>query len=125
MISLKKWNDKAHQYSDEELNKLDEALDMLSNYPNSFNVEALVDEVEVSEDDIEEAYEDIHGKSGSYDDGYEDAMEERNRYRSAVETHYSLLMQKLERLAYGYGNPEPLTRDEIREVKDLLDGLTS
>ena len=60
-----------------------------------------------------------------YDDGYEDAMTERNRCRSAVETHYSLLMQKLERLAYGYGNPEPLTRDEIRKIKDLLDGLTS
>ena len=53
---FKKWNDKAHQYSNEELNKLNEALDMLSNYPNCFNVEALVDEVEVSEDDIDEAF---------------------------------------------------------------------
>lgn len=122
---FKKWNDKAHRYSNEELNKLNEALDMLSNYPNCFNVEALVDEVEVSEDDIAEAYEDIHGTSSGYDDGYEDAMTERNRCRSAVETHYGLLMQKLERLAYGYGNPEPLTRDEIRKIKDLLDGLTS
>ena len=121
---FKKWNDKAHQYSDEELNKLDEALNMLSDYPNSFNVEAIVDEVEVSEDDIDEAYEDIHGTSSGYDDGYEDAMAERNRCRNAIETHYSLLMQKLERLAYGYGNPEPLTRDEIKKVKDLLDSLT-
>lgn len=118
---FKKWNDKAHQYSNEELNKLNEALDMLSNYPNCFNVEALVDEVEVSEDDIDEAYEDIHGTSSGYDDGYDDAMEERERFAKRINQEHGMLMQKLERLAYNYGNPEPLTQDEIRKIKDILD----
>ena len=118
---FKKWNDKAHRYSNEELNKLNEALDMLSNYPNCFNVEALVDEVEVSEDDIDEAYEDIHGTSSGYDDGYDDAMEERERFAKRINQEHGMLMQKLERLAYNYGNPEPLTQNEIRKIKDILD----
>lgn len=118
---FKKWNDKAHRYSNEELNKLNEALDMLSNYPNCFNVEALVDEVEVSEDDIDEAYEDIHGTSSGYDDGYDDAMAERERFSKRINLEHGMLMQKLERLAYSYGNPEPLTQNEIRKIKDILD----
>ena len=30
-------------------------------------------------------------------------------------------MQKLEHLAYGYGKQEPLTVDEIKKIKELLD----
>ena len=117
---FKKWNDKAHQYSNEELNKLNEALDMLSNYPNCFNVKALVDEVEALVDEVEVS-EDIHGTSSGYDDGYEDAMTERERFSKRINLEHGMLMQKLERLAYSYGNPEPLTQNEIRKIKDILD----
>ena len=32
-----------------------------------------------------------------------------------------LLLQKLDHLAYGYGSQEPLTKDEIKKIKELLD----
>lgn len=117
---FKKWNDKAHQYSDEELNKLNEALDMLFHYPNSFNVDANVDEIEVSEDDIDEAYVDIHGTSGGYDDGYEDGISHIRKYKQDIQYKYSILFQKLERLCFNYGKQEELTKDELKIIRDLL-----
>ena len=118
---FREWNDDKKQYSDEEIKKLEEALEMLYWYPEKFRVEANIDEVELSEDTIDEAYEDIHGTSRGYDDGYEDAMAERERFAKRINQEHGMLMQKLERLAYNYGNPEPLTQDEIRKIKDILD----
>ena len=37
-----------------------------------------------------------------------------------MKTTNGLLLQKLDHLAYGYGNQEPLTKDEIKKIKELL-----
>ena len=120
---FEKWNNREERWPARDLKKLSYALDMLNDYPYSFEVEATVDEVELSEDNVDDAYEDIHGSTDTYDDGYEAAMERVNECKKYVNNNYALLMQKLERLAYNYGNPEPLTQDEIRKIKDLIDGL--
>lgn len=118
---FRKWNDDKKQYSDEEIKKLEEALEMLYWYPEKFRVEANIDEVELSEDTIDDCYAEIHNGEETYQDGYDDAMEEREQLAKRVNQEHSMLMQKLERLAYNYGNPEPLTQDEIRKIKDILD----
>lgn len=118
---FRKWNDDEKRYSDEEVKKLEDALEMLYQCPEKFKVEANVDEVELSEDTIDDCYAEIHDGEETYQDGYDDAMEERERFAKRINLEHGMLMQKLERLAYNYGNPESLTQNEIRKIKDILD----
>ena len=122
MRQFKNWNDKNHRYASEDVEKLEDALEMLNDYPRTFTVDAEVDEVEISDDEIDEAYKDIHSfdKDGTYEDDYEDAKEEIHKKAMALEAKNVCLFQKLERLSYGYGNPEPLTKSEIKIICDIL-----
>lgn len=117
---FKSWNDKSHEYSNEEIEKLEESLDMLYHYPNTFQVEANVDEVELSEDTIKDAYKDIHSYEGSYDDGYEDGISHIRKYKQDIQYKHSILFQKLEHLCFNYGKQEELTKDELKTIRDLL-----
>lgn len=117
---FKNWNDKSHEYSNEEMEKLEESLDMLYHYPTTFQVEANVDEVELSENTIEDAYKDIHSYEGSYDDGYEDGISHIRKYKQDIQYKYNILFQKLEHLCFNYGKQEELTKDELKIIRDLL-----
>ena len=105
-------------FKKEELEELEKSLEKLDNV--DCILDGKIDEVEISEDVIDNAYSDIH-KCGTYDDGYNDALEHIRKYRENVRISYGVLLQKLERLAYGYGNSNSLTQEELRKIKDLLD----
>lgn len=103
---FKKWNDKK---------KIEESLDMLGDVTKGFEVEANVDEVYIDEDDLRDE------TKGDYDEGFEDAMERVASERKGIYQVYGCLLQKLERLAYGYGNQEALTQDELKKIKEIID----
>lgn len=115
------WNKTAKLYTKKDLDKLKDALDMLSDFPEYFRLNARVDEIELSDDDVDDAYADIHGETDTYEDGYEAAKEEVNKFINGANLIYGCLMQKLEHLAYSYGKQESLTIDEIKKIKELLD----
>lgn len=105
-------------FKKEELEELEKNLEKLDNI--DCVLDGKIDEVEVSEDVIDEAYGDIH-KVGTYNDGYNDGIEHIRKYKDDMKITNGLLLQKLDHLAYGYGNQEPLTKDEIKKIKELLD----
>lgn len=105
-------------FKKEELEELEKSLEKLDNI--DCTLDGKIDEVEVSEDVIDEAYGDIH-KVGTYNDGYNDGIEHIRKYKEDMKITNGLLLQKLDHLAYGYGNQEPLTKDEIKKIKELLD----
>jgi len=105
-------------FKKEELEELEKNLEKLDNI--DCVLDGKIDEVEVSEDVIDEAYGDIH-KVGTYNDGYNDGIEHIRKYKEDMKITNGLLLQKLDHLAYGYGNQEPLTKDEIKKIKELLD----
>ena len=111
----KKWNDKKKVYDENDIKKIEESLDMLGDVTKGFEVEANVDEVYVDEDDLRDE------TKGDYDEGFEDAMERVASERKGVYQVYGCLLQKLERLAYGYGNQEALTQDELKKIKEIID----
>ena len=104
-------------FKKEELEELEKSLEKLDNI--DCVLDGKIDEVEVSEDVIDEAYGDIH-KAGTYNDGYNDGIEHIRKYKEDMKITNGLLLQKLDHLAYGYGNQEPLTKDEIKKIKELL-----
>ena len=110
---FKAWNDKKKQYNENDIKKIEEALDMLGDVTKGFEVEANVDEVYVDEDDLPKSDE-------TYDDGYENAINLIQNERLAIVQSYGCLFQKIEHLAYGYGNQDPLTKEEIQTIRDLL-----
>lgn len=105
-------------FKKEELEELENSLEKLDNI--DCVLDGKIDEVEVSEDVIDEAYGDIH-KCGTYNDGYNDGIEHIRKYKQDMKITNGLLLQKLDHLAYGYGNQEPLTKDEIKKIKELLE----
>lgn len=112
---FKKWNDKKEVYDENDIKKIEESLDMLGDVTKGFEVEANIDEVYVDEDDLRDE------TKGDYDEGFEDAMERVASERKGVYQVYGCLLQKLERLAYGYGNQEALTQDELKKIKEIID----
>lgn len=112
---FKKWNDKKKVYNENDIKKIEESLDMLGDVTKGFEVEANVDEVYIDEDDLRDE------TKGDYDEGFEDAMERVASERKGVYQVYGCLLQKLERLAYGYGNQEALTQDELKKIKEIID----
>lgn len=112
---FKKWNDKKKVYNENDIKKIEESLDMLGDVTKGFEVEANVDEVYIDEDDLSDE------TKGDYDEGFEDAMERVASERKGIYQVYGCLLQKLERLAYGYGNQEALTQDELKKIKEIID----
>ena len=112
---FKKWNDKKKVYDEDDIKKIEESLDMLGDVTKGFEVEANVDEVYIDEDDLRDE------TKGDYDEGFEDAMERVASERKGIYQVYGCLLQKLERLAYGYGNQEALTQDELKKIKEIID----
>ena len=104
-------------FKKEELEELEKSLEKLDNI--DCVLDGKIDEIEVSEDVIDEAYGDIH-KVGTYNDGYNDGIDHIRKYKEDMKITNGLLLQKLDHLAYGYGNQEPLTKDEIKKIKELL-----
>ena len=96
-----------------DIKKIEESLDMLGDVTKGFEVEANIDEVYVDEDDLPKPDE-------TYDDGYEDAMNLIQNERTAITQLYGCLFQKIEHLAYGYGNQDPLTKEDIQTIRELL-----
>ena len=116
---FKKWNDVSKKYNTEDLEKLDDALYMLNNSNITFCVDADVDEVEMSDDEIEEAYSDIHmfDNDGTYDDGYDAKVEELEKQ---LKHRYCSLFNKLERISNGFEKKESLTDNDIEQLRDIL-----
>lgn len=110
---FKKWNDKKQLYDENDIKKIEESLDMLGDVIKGFEVEANVDEVYIDEENLPKPDE-------TYDDGYEDAMNLIRNERTAITQLYGCLFQKIEHLAYGYGNQDPLTKEDIQTIRELL-----
>ena len=108
-------------YTEEELKQIEDSLNKLSLYNQEYNILGYVEDIDLTEDDIDDAYFKIHEGEGSYDDGYDEALECVRQSKIKTKMNNGLLLQKLEHLAYGYGNQELLTKDEIKKIKELLD----
>ena len=102
-------------YDENDIKKIEESLDMLGDVTKGFEVEANVDGVYIDEDDLRDE------TKGDYDEGFEDAMERVASERKGIYQVYGCLLQKLEHLAYGYGNQEALTQDELKKIKEIID----
>lgn len=119
---FKKWNDVSKKYNTKDLEKLDDALYMLNNSNITFCVDADVDEVEMSDDEIEEAYSDIHAfdNDSTYDDGYDAKVEELEKHKKQLKHRYCSLFNKLERISNGFEKKESLTDNDIEQLRDIL-----
>ena len=118
---FKRWNDRNHEYDHEDMEKLSDALDMLNDYPTTITLYADVDEVEVDDDVIEEAYEDMHECDGTYDEGYDAKEEEIEKDRKRLKMFYFGLFNKIERISNGFEKVESLTLDEIRQLQNIFE----
>ncbi|MBR2240130.1 MAG: hypothetical protein IKO49_01080 [Bacilli bacterium] len=114
---IKKYSEK---YTPEEINEISNALEKLNTNSNDYNLSVFINDIDLDEDTIDEAYGDIH-KVGTYNNGYEDGIDHIRKYKKEMKITNGLLLQKLDHLAYGYGNQEPLTKDEIKKIKELLE----
>ena len=110
---FKRINDVSKKYSNEEMKKFEDALAMLGNFLGGFQLEAYIDDLYVDEDVLKD-------DKGTYDEGYDDAMERIENSNKYLLIEHGCLLQKIERLANGYGNQEPLTKDEIMTISDIL-----
>ena len=119
---FKRWNDTSKQYSSDDLENLNNALYMLNKSNITFCVDAEIDEVEMSDDEIDEAYADIHcfDENGTYDDGYDAKVEELEKRQKQLELYYFNLFNKLERISNNFESEKSLTVEEIRQLRDIL-----
>lgn len=108
------------RYTPEEINEISSALKKLDTDSYDYVVSSFIKDIDLDADTIDDAYGEIHAK-GTYNDGYEDGIEHIRKYKKEMKVINGLLLQKLDHLAYGYGNQEPLTKDEIKKIKELLD----
>ena len=111
---IERHNDVSNKYSEEDIKKIKKVLYMLNDVPLSFDVEALLNSVYIDENTLEQ-------HKGEYDEGYDDAMQIMEKERKNVYQVYGCLLQKLEHLAYGYGDQTPLTQDELKKIKEIID----
>lgn len=107
-------------YTETEINEIKNALKKLDINSNDYNLSVFINDIDLDEDTIDKAYGDIH-KVGTYNNGYEDGIEHIRKYKKDMKITNGLLLQKLDHLAYSYGNQEPLTKDEIKKIKELLE----
>lgn len=108
------------RYTPEEINEISNALKKLDIDSYDYTVSSFIKDIDLDADIIDDAYGEIHAK-GTYNDGYEDGIEHIRKYKEDMKITNGLLLQKLDHLAYGYGNQEPLTKDEIKKIKELLE----
>lgn len=108
------------RYTPEEINEISNALKKLDTDSYDYTISSFIKDIDLNADTIDDAYGEIHAK-GTYNDGYEDGIEHIRKYKKEMKITNGLLLQKLDHLAYGYGNQEPLTKDEIKKIKELLD----
>lgn len=104
----------------EDYEKIETGLNLLHDVFCNFQVDAMIDEIDLDEDVIDEAYSDLHGDS-TYDDGVNDACNNIRKYKLSMKQKHGMLLYKLDKLAYNYGKQESLTKDEIKTIKELLD----
>ena len=119
---FKKWNGVSKKYNTEDLEKLDDALYMLNDSNITFCVDAEIDKVEISDDEIDEAYADIHcfDENGTYEDGYDAKIKEIEKRKKQLELYYFNLINKLERISNNFENEKSLTVEEIKQLRDIL-----
>lgn len=117
-----KWNNVSKKYNAEDLEKLNDALYMLNKSNITFCVDADVDEIEMSDDEIDEAYADIHAfdNDGTYDDGYNAKVEELEKRQKQLKQYYCGLFNKLERISNEFEKKESLTNDDIEQLRNIL-----
>lgn len=108
------------RYTPEEIDEISNTLKKLDIDSYDYTVSSFIKDIDLDADIIDDAYGEIHAK-GTYNDGYEAGIEHTIKYKENIKLNNGLLLQKLDHLAYSYGNQEPLTKDEIKKIKELLD----
>lgn len=103
-----------NHYTKKDIDNLEKSLNFLSKILTKFSLEAYVSEVWIDDYDLKEL------TKGNYDDGYNDAIDRMEAEQKAITQNHGCLLQKIEHLAYGYGNQDPLTKDEIQKIRDIL-----
>lgn len=103
--------------------KIKEALAILADLDETFELEAHINEVQVSEDDVVDAYNSVSEdkKEYDYDDGYQAALDDHDRTVRAFLLNNSMLVNKLNHLAYGFGKQEDLSQDELKQICDFME----
>lgn len=112
---VKRINEKSeNHYKQEDIDALEKSLKFLGNILTKFSLEAYITSVYIDETDFKDL------THGGYDAGYDDAIERQESINKYITQNYGCLLQKIERLAYGYGNQDPLTREEIEKIRNIL-----
>lgn len=97
-------------------NAVDMVIELLEKSGNSYeltNIDCYVDSVEVDDDNLP--------IKDNYDDGYDAAKEEVEKVIDHVKSCKSPLITKIERKAFNYGKQEEITREDCRELIDLIE----
>ena len=97
-------------------NAVDMVIELLEKSGNSYeltNIDCYVDNVEVDDDNLP--------IKDNYDDGYDAAKEEVEKTIDRVKSLKSPLITKIERKAFNYGKQEEITREDCRELIDLIE----
>ena len=95
---------------------VDKVMELLEKAGNSYelaNVDCYIDQVDVDEDDIP--------MKDNYDDGYDAAKEEVEKTIDRVKSLKSPLIMKIERKAFNYGKQEDITREDCKELIELIE----
>jgi len=116
---------KFQELSEEKLNTVKKALDILKDSNINFHdIMVYCDNIELDDDTINDAYNEINwdqNDGDTYEDGYDSALDNIERQKKALKDRYSTLFHKLDKLVYNYGNPENLTKEEIRDILNILE----
>lgn len=101
---------------EEYQNAVDKIMNLLQKAGNKYeltDVDCYVDSVEVDDDNLP--------IKDNYDDGYDAAKEEMEKAIDHVKSCKSPLIMKIERKAFNYGKQEEITREDCRELIDLIE----
>ena len=115
--------------SSEDYEKLKEILDDLE-YVKIKDLEVYLRDVYVTEDDIEEAYEDYCDPDDDYDSGKEDGFEEGYEVGIKASEKFGQefrrvnwkILSKLEKYAY-LNEKEDFSREDAKEILDLINSI--
>ena len=116
------FNASKKRLTENEQTTFEELLDKLEDIEID-NVDVYLRSIHVSEDDISEAYEDYVNDDryqDGYEEGYEDGVDSLERESRLLHINYGCLLQKLEQIAYHYGNPQQFTDKDAKEILEII-----
>lgn len=119
---------RAHsEISEEEKETLEEIFDKISDENIEVDdIDVYLRQVQVSTDDIEEAYDDYCDDKDSYEDGYEkgldDGLSSASKNMRLFRNENWKILSKLEKYAY-FNEDVDISRDDAKEILEIINSI--